>query len=375
MDTGETAPKRWPDFRFTAEEISGAVGDYGTLIPIILGVAVVSDVRLDIVLLFYAIFYLATGIWYRAPVPVEPMKAVGAVVIAGGLSAGEIAASGMVLGAAFLALGLIGGMKRLRNWIPQAVIRGVQLGLALLLVRTSITFILPDPVVAAVCIGIVLLFIAADRLRGIPDLSAFVILGIGILIGVWQYGLPPVSLIGLPSLVLPVPAEFISATWLLVIPQLPLTVTNAILATSLLMKDMLDREIDPDRLSRSIGVMNLGSCIFGGFPVCHGAGGLAAQYRFGARTGGSNIISGLILLPVALFFANPAFVRMLPTGIFGALLVFVGIELGRHSMKTDAKLLVAVMGVLALASNITVAFLAGIVLHTALTWWRRPSAA
>lgn len=368
-EEGKT-PERWPDFRFTAEEISGAVGDYGTLIPIILGVAAVSDVRLGPVLLFFAIFYLATGLWYRAPVPVEPMKAVGAVVIAGSLSAGEIAASGLIIGAIFLFIGMLQGMKRLRDAIPQAVIRGVQLGLALILLRTSARFILPDPLIAAACIGIVILFLVVNKVRNVPDLSAFVILGIGVLVAVRQSGLPPISLIALPSVVVPDLADFISGTWLLVIPQVPLTVTNAILATSLLMKDLLDRDIDPDRLSRSIGVMNLSSCLFGGFPVCHGAGGLAAQYRFGARTGGSNIISGLILLPVALFLATPEFVRMLPVGIFGALLVFVGIELGRHGMKTDARLLVVVMGLLALVSNITVAFIIGIALCAVHSRWK-----
>lgn len=70
--------------------------------------------------------------------------------------------------------------------------------------------------------------------------------------------------------------------------------------------------------------------------MCHGAGGLAAQYRFGARTGGSNIISGLILLPIALFFAGPEFIKVIPVGIFGALLFFIAIELGKHSVKTDS---------------------------------------
>jgi MFS superfamily sulfate permease-like transporter len=360
------APKRWPDFRFNLEEISGAVGDYGTLIPIILGVAVVSDIRLGPVILFFALFYIATGLWYRAPVPVEPMKAVGAVVIAEGLSSGEIAASGIVIGAVFLAIGALGGMKRLQDAIPQAVIRGVQLGLALLLLKTSLKFIVPDPLIAAVCIGIVLFFFVLKRFREVPDLSAFVILGLGVIIALMQFGVPPVSLIALPSLVIPDPADFVSGTWQLVIPQLPLTMTNAILATSLLMKDLVGRDIDPDRLSRSIGVMNLSSCLFGGFPVCHGAGGLAAQYRFGARTGGSNIISGLILLPVALFFATPEFVNMLPTGIFGALLVFVGIELAKSGLRTGETGLVVLMGLVALASNITVAFIIGIVLSAAL---------
>lgn len=108
--------------------------------------------------------------------------------------------------------------------------------------------------------------------------------------------------------------------------------------------------------------MNLTSVLFGGFPMCHGVGGLAAQYRFGARTGGSNIISGLILLPIALFFAGPGFVAIIPLGIFGALLVFVAIELGKYSLKTDSYIVTGIIAILALMINITIAFFVGMIL-------------
>ena len=94
--------------------------------------------------------------------------------------------------------------------------------------------------------------------------------------------------------------------------------------------------------------------------MCHGAGGLAAQYRFGARTGGSNIISGLILLPIGLFFASPEFIAAIPIGTFGALLVFVAVEIGLHSWKTDSPLTTATVAILALVFNMTIGFLAGI---------------
>ena len=108
--------------------------------------------------------------------------------------------------------------------------------------------------------------------------------------------------------------------------------------------------------------MNLTSVPFGGFPMCHGAGGLAAQYRFGARTGGSNIISGILLLPIALFFASPEFVAIIPLGVFGALLVFVAIELGKHSFKTSSYIVTITIAILALLINMMVAFVVGMVL-------------
>ena len=128
------------------------------------------------------------------------------------------------------------------------------------------------------------------------------------------------------------------------------------------MQDLIHREVEPDKLSISIGLMNITSVPFGGFPMYHGAGGLAAQCRFGARTGGSNIISGIILLPIALFFASPEFVAIIPLGVFGALLVFVAFELGKHSFKTSSYIVTITITILSLIFNITIAFIVGIVL-------------
>lgn len=351
--------KTWPDFRFNAEEIAGAVGDYGTLIPIVLGVAIVSNINLGYIMLFFSIWYIITGIYYKMPVPVEPMKAIGALVIAGGMSGGEIAASGIMVGILFFVLGISKGMKFIQAKVPQSVIRGIQLGLALLLIKTSINFIVGDYILAIICISIIVLFLMANKFGKIPDVSSICVLLIGIIVGFSLYGIPRIRMISMPNLIIPTLQDFLKGGWLLAIPQIPLTIANAILATALLMQDLVHRDVDPDKLSVTIGLMNLTAVPFGGFPMCHGAGGLAAQYRFGARTGGSNIISGLILLPIALFFASPEFVAIIPFGVFGALLVFVAIELGRHSIKTNSYLITGIIAILALVINMTVAFIAG----------------
>ena len=367
----QSKSNKWPDFRFNVEEIAGAVGDYGTLIPIVLGAAIVSNVNLGYILLFFSIWYIITGIYYKMPVPVEPMKAIGVIVIAGGLSADEIAASGIILGVLFLVLGFCKGMKFIQEKVPLSVIRGIQLGLALLLIKTSFNFIIGNYILAVICIIIVILFLIANKFGKIPDVSAIFILLIGVIVGFSTFGIPPISLISLPNIIVPTVQDFLKGGWLLAIPQAPLTITNAILATSLLMQDLVHRDVAPDKLSITIGLMNLTSVPFGGFPMCHGAGGLAAQYRFGARTGGSNIISGLILFPIALLFASPEFVAIIPFGVFGALLVFVAIELGKHSLKTDSYIVTGIIAILALTTNMTIAFLVGIVLAYVLTKIRR----
>jgi len=353
---------KWPDFRFNLEEIAGAIGDYGTLFPIVLGVAIVSNLNLGYILLFFSVWYIITGLYYKMPMPVEPMKVIGAIVIAGGLSKEEITASGMILGILFLILGFCKGMNFIQDKVPSSVIRGIQMGLALILFKTSINFILKDSLISVICITIIILFYIANKFIHLTDISAIVVILIGIVIGLQKFGIPQIRILPLPTLIVPGIQDFLKGGWLLTISQAPLTITNAILSTSLLMQDLIHREVEPDKLSISIGLMNLTSVPFGGFPMCHGAGGLAAQYRFGARTGGSNIISGIILLPIALFFASPEFVAIIPLGVFGTLLVFVAIELGKHSLKTNSYIVTITIAILALITNMTIAFIVGMVL-------------
>jgi len=358
---------KWPDFRFNLEEIAGAIGDYGTLFPIVLGVSFVSNLNLGHILLFFSAWYIITGLYYKMPMPVEPMKVIGAIVIAGGLSQQEITASGMILGALFLILGFCKGMNFVQDKVPSSVVRGIQMGLALILFKTSINFIIKDSVLSIICITIIILFYIANKSTHLTDISAIVVILIGIVIGLLKYGIPQIRILPLPILIIPGIQDFLKGGWLLAISQAPLTTTNAILATSLLMQDLIHRDVEPDKLSISIGLMNLTSVPFGGFPMCHGAGGLAAQYRFGARTGGSNIISGMILLPIALFFASPEFVAIIPLGVFGALLVFVAVELGKHSLKTSSYIVTITIAILALIFNMTIAFIVGMVLAYSLT--------
>ncbi|MDI6867448.1 MAG: putative sulfate/molybdate transporter [Methanoculleus sp.] len=359
--------------RFTIEEVAGAVGDFGTIFPILLGVAIVCpDVNVSHFFLFIAAWYIIAGLYYRLPIPIEPMKAIGAIVIAGGLSGGEIVASGIVVGALFLLLGLFGGMTWLADRIPKSVIRGVQGALALLLLRTSLDYILADALFAALSIGIILAFFFASQRTRIPDVSALIVILIGLGVGIVTQGMPPFRLISLPPLIIPLPSDFVAGTWELAIPQIPLTLTNAILATSLLTYDLFPKKgVDPDRLSRTIGVMNLISTPLGGFPMCHGAGGLAAMYRFGARTGGANIIAGVFILIFAVAFAPPEVLTLIPLGVFGALLVFVAIELGKHSIKTGSYAVTGVIAVLTLLIGLTFAFIIGMIMAYVLQRWQQ----
>ncbi len=358
--------------RFTLEEIAGSVGDFGTIFPIMLGVAIACpDVNISHFFLFLAAWFIIAGLYYRLPIPIEPMKAIGAVAIAGGISGGEIVASGIIIGVLFLVLGLTHSMTWIGDRIPKSVIRGVQAGLALMLLKTSLGYIIPDPVFAAISIAIILRFFVASQRTRVPDVSALLVLFIGLGVGIATQGMPPFRLIPLPTLILPASADFVAGIWDLALPQIPLTLTNAILATSLLTYDLFPKKgVDPDRLSGTIGLMNLISTPLGGFPMCHGAGGLAAMYRFGARTGGAGIIAGILILIFAIVFAPPEVLTLIPLGVFGALLVFVAIELGKHSAKTESYLVTAAVAILTLVINLTIAFIVGMILAYARKYWK-----
>jgi MFS superfamily sulfate permease-like transporter len=350
-------------------ELAGAFGDFGTIVPLILAAAIVCRLSLAPILLFFGIWFILTGLVYRLPIPVEPMKAVAAVAIAGSLGAGEIAAAGLVLGAIFLLVSSEGWMNWISRFIPESVLRGIQLALALILLRTAAGFLLGDTATFALAAAIILAGLVLALKAKIPDLSALAVIAIGLAMGVYLHGIPGLQLMALPRLVIPAWGDLSSALSEMVVPQAILTVTNAILATSLLTRDLFRSEVSPARLSRTIGVMNLVSVPFGGFPMCHGAGGLAGQYRFGARTGLASIFAGLIFLSVGFFWASQEVLTLIPVGIFGALLLYTALELGRHSLKRDSWLVAAVMGGVALLSSMTVAFIAGLALAYAMKWW------
>ena len=204
-------------------------------------------------------------------------------------------------------------------------------------------------------------FLVAYRFR-IPDLSSIVVIVVALAAGILIQGFPPITTLSVSLIPIPSASDMIVALEALVVPQAILTITNAILATSLLAKDLFSADIRPKKLSRTIGLMNLTSIPFGGMPMCHGAGGMAGQYRFGARTGGANIYAGVILVGAALLFASTAWLSLISPGFYAALLIFVAIELGRHGLKTSSYLVTLATAIFSLLVSMTVAFIVGMCL-------------
>ncbi len=329
------------DFQWNLQEAAGALGDYGTLLPIILGVALTAQMDPGPMLFFFGLAYILTGIYYRLPVPVEPMKAIGALAIAGTLHSGSILAAGFFTGLLLLIIAWRGWIQKIKKLIPLAIIRGLQLGLGLTLIFTAGEFMISDPWVGFAAMGLIIIF----TLTRIPNISALLVFFFGLVWGLFQYGFPGFYFLNITLLSLPPLGELGTGFFQGALPQLPITLANSILATSLLIQDLFKEHVPEQKLTVSVGLISLIPPFFGGFPMCHGAGGLAAQYRFGARTGASNIISGSILLFLVLFFASLETIKLFPVGILGALLFFSGLQLFKSAFKTDNFLLTAVAGI------------------------------
>lgn len=344
-------------------EIAGSVGNFGTVFPLFFAVSLTTGMSLSLMLLICGIWYIITGLVYGIPIPVEPFKAVAAVAIAGQVSSEAVAASGIIIGILFLILGLTGGMERILHHIPVPVIRGIQLGLGLILMRSAIMdFGMQDTGFFIGCISIIILCFGARNYYGIPDFAALAILGVGIGVVTFTSGIPSPALPTMPYLVHPGSTDFMSAVTLLVLPQIPLTLANAVLATSLLATELYHRPVSANTLSKTIGVMGLSSSVIGGFPMCHGAGGVAAHHRFGARTGTAMIIGGIILIGSATMVTDPGILSIIPRGVFGALLLAVALELMIRAWRTDSRLIPVIMGGIAIPAGIVAAFIGGLIL-------------
>ncbi|XVE88992.1 hypothetical protein DITRI_Ditri19aG0114500 [Diplodiscus trichospermus] len=367
-----------------SSEISGAVGDLGTFIPIVLTLTLVSHLDLSTTLIFTALYNITTGLLFHIPMPVQPMKSIAAVAVSETphLTTSQIATAGASTAAVLLFLGATGLMSTLYHLLPLPVVRGVQLSQGLSFAFSAIKYIrYNQDFVASISTtprswlgfdGLVLalsslLFLviftgsgddhnvnesndneprrrSSNRLKIMSSIPAALI--------VFLFGLV-LCFIRDPSIFNdikfgPSKIGFLSITWedwkvgflKGAVPQIPLSILNSVIAVCKLSGDLFpDREVSAAKVSVSVGLMNLVGCWFGAMPVCHGAGGLAGQYRFGARSGWSVVFLGIGKLVIALVFGN-SFVRILsqfPIGILGVLLLFAGIELAMASRDMNSK--------------------------------------
>ena len=346
-------------------ECAGSCGDLGTFIPHVIGAITVAGLAPFGVLFGFAVFLIGSGWFYKIPMAVQPMKAVSAVIITAGMTPGEIAAAGMMLGVVLFVLGISGLIGRVARLIPQSVSAGLQLGLGLLMGVLGVKLILMTPVIGIV--ALVMLF-GLTRVPHCP--AAPITLVASALVG-WAMGsttFPDVAMsMGVPQIVVPNWSEIWRGFEIAVVPQLALTLTNAVIVTAALSRELfpLAMSATERNLAVSSGLANIVLSPLGAMPMCHGAGGLQAQYRFGGRTGLTPVILGAVLLVLAMLFSTSAaqLFEIIPIGAVGALLILAGTDLAVSRRLFDAKPscwpVIAVTALLTLFTNPALGFLFG----------------
>jgi SulP family sulfate permease len=344
------------------------------------------------------LFYIASGLYYRLPVPVQPLKVVAAIAIAApeDVTLPVMAATGILFGAFLLVLSLTGLIDQVAKLFTKPIVRGIQLGLGFILITKGISFIqsrelfvgdsgeevlvggIPVNIIIGIA-GVVLVLLLLNS-RRFP--AALVIVGAGVIIGAaygafsgtdWGFGPTDINVFN-PGL-----DDYATALVLLVIPQIPLTIGNAIVGTTDAVKNFFGegehtKRATNRRFAASMGIANLAAGPIAAMPMCHGAGGLAAHYRFGARTGGSNIMIGAVLVIVAVAFGvvGVTLLSSIPYAVLGVLLLFAGIELALLVKDVDQRrdlfVVLLIAGIGLATTNMGIAFGAGIVADRLLKW-------
>ena len=321
--------------RFDRNEVSGAFGDFGTSLPLIVGMIAAAQLDATSVLIAFGALQIATGLLYRMPMPVQPLKAVAAIVIAQKVGADVVYGGGLAIGVVMLLLAVTGLLDWLAKVVPKVVVRGIQCGLGLQLGRIAVADYVPSGgswgyALAGVAFVIVVALLGNRRWPPAP-----IVLALGAVFALTIGGASTSALasIGphLPLLHTPTTPAIWQGFLLLALPQIPLSLGNSVLATKQIASDLFPtREpLSIRRIGFTYSAMNLLSPFVGGIPVCHGSGGMAGHYALGGRTGGSVIIAGSLLLTVGLFMGGSfgAVAMLFPKPMLGVLLLVEGIAI------------------------------------------------
>jgi MFS superfamily sulfate permease-like transporter len=357
-------------------EWAGAFGDLGTLIPFV--VAYIAVVKVDPLgmLLSFGLALVVCGFLYRTPFPVQPMKAIGAIAATQSaqtatITAATVSAASLSTGLIWLALALTGAAKSIANLVPRPVVIGIVLGLGMSFMLEGIKLMQGGWLIATVALLGTLLLLTN---KSIP--AMFLLLLFGVLCGAIENPHTLRALLATkPGFRLPGFAiahitwhDLLIGTTLLALPQLPLTLGNAIIAIREENNRLFpDRAVTENIIAGSTGVMNLASAALGGVPMCHGAGGMAGHVAFGARTGGASIILGSILVCLALFLSTSvhALFDVFAQPVLGVILFLTGAQLALGSCdfsKNKPERFITLVTTAFAMWNVGLAFLVGLAL-------------
>lgn len=315
--------------RSASGELSGAFGDLGTFLPYVVAAVGAGILAPTPVFAGFAAGYVLVAAVYRMPVSVQPMKALGAVIIAGGLTAVETAWAGGIVGAVLLLLAAIPSFERAARAIPQSVVTGLQAGLGLMLGTVAFGLMSHDWVMALASLAVLSLALLLPRGPWVP----LVVIGAVLLVPHAGPPVPPTSPAG--------GIDTVHAVLSGVLAQLPLTLLNAVVVAAAVARSLYpDRaaRVNERRLAATNGLMNLLLAPLGAMPMCHGAGGIAAHRRFGARGMGAPLIMAASCSAVVAM--GPEIIGLLmtiPPAVVGALLIYAAADLILSPRLLDAR--------------------------------------
>lgn len=337
-----------PANRYGRMEWAGAFGDLGTLIPFVAAYIGMVGMEPFGILFAFGVALIACGLYYRTPMPVQPMKAAGAVAATQAaqtavITSGAVIGAGLATGVVWLLLGLTGTARRVAALVPRSVVLGIVLGLGMAFMLEGVKMMASGWAIAAIGLLGTLLLLTN---RAIP--AMFLLLLFGALCGVAadpallaklgemtiEFRAPAFALTGLTW------SDFLLGFVYLCLPQLPLTLGNAVIATAEENNRLFpDRAVDENKLSTSTGFLNVFGASVGGIPMCHGAGGMAGHVAFGARTGGATVILGAILLLLALFLSGSVqtLFSVLPKAVLGVIVFLTGAQLALGACEFSSR--------------------------------------
>ncbi len=359
---------------FNRQELAGAFGDLGTFIPFVVAYISLHNIDPLGILVAFGVFKIIVGLYFKTPIPVQPMKAIGGMAIAHpeSITQGMILGSGLFTGFFWLTLALTGAISWLHKVTGKPISRGIMLGLGFSFIWEGLKMMGDQPMVAISALILTFILLAHEKISVMLLLLVFglfvasynnpqLFTELAQISGHWRW---PQIYLGKITW-----SDLLAGTLVLGLPQAPLTLGNAIIGTAEENNELFpDRPVSVKTIALDHGFMNLFSALIGGIPLCHGAGGMAGHVRFGARTGGALIIMGLIVLIMGLFFSDSVILifKCFPVSILGVILFFAGLELASisrdiGSQKEEAYIMLTTAGLA--VWNMGVAYLAGMLLY------------
>jgi len=315
-------------------EWTGAIGDLGTMIPLGFALIVYNGFAPGQLFLWWGVVYVISGWMFKIPVSVQPLKVMSVVAISQGLSIEFLASTSFFYGLFFILISTTGIIDWLQKLFSTAMVKGIQLGIGLILAKKALDLIFDHgfilnqaqahPMVNVILFfSLLVLIIFLQIRRKFPLTIILILISIPTLVFMGYRG-PQQPLESLVMWTPPKWGLFLDAALLLMIPQLPLTLGNAVYAASDACHSLWParaQRVTPKRLAFTIGVSNTAIGLLGGFPICHGAGGMGAHARFGATTGAATMIMGILLILLALIPNAAAWIFLIPVPLLAVMLL------------------------------------------------------